>query len=128
MRCDVLRIRNGVSCEQSIPVIQGLFLQVMEGSLYGIMCDSEEKRHLIGLLSGRSAFDSGEVIYRGNYLQREFGKPISLPRGRISILGQEKSVGAVAESAGESMHQKFEVVSQMASSACDSQQITGVVG
>lgn len=90
MRNDILRIRNGASCEGEVPVIRSLFLQVLEGGLYGVLCDSsEEKRHLLELLAGRRPFRTGEILYHGRELRGAPG-PVSLPQGRISILGQER--------------------------------------
>lgn len=90
MRNDILRICGGASREGQQPVIRDLFLQALEGGLYGILCNSnEENRHLLELLSGRRVFSAGEVFYHGHELRQEHGA-VHLPQGRICVLGQEQ--------------------------------------
>ena len=90
MRNDILRIQCGASLEGQLPVIRNLFLQVLEGGLYGILCNNcEENRHLLELLSGRREFSAGNIFYHGHELRQEHS-PVHLPQGRICTLGQEQ--------------------------------------
>jgi len=87
MKEEYLRIDNGVKILEGKQQLYGIFLQIYQREICGIVSGNmSDTSRLVAILIGRDEFTYGHIYYKGNLIRTNRGL---IPKGKIAVIDNQ---------------------------------------